>query len=84
MVLATRCCNDKVVCSDKEVWRITRMTHQRGQAVSGWYLAALQGWQHSRPACHSNGCKLLILWTERTSREAADLSDFVLAKKAAA
>ena len=30
-----------------------------------------------------NGCKLLVLWTERTSKEAADLSDFVIAKKAA-
>jgi quercetin dioxygenase-like cupin family protein len=31
-----------------------------------------------------NGCKLLVLWTERTSNEMPDLSDFVLAEKAPA
>ena len=31
-----------------------------------------------------NGCSLLVLWTERTQHEAADLSDFVIASKAAA
>jgi len=35
------------------------------------------------PHSTKNGCKLLVLWTERTSKEAADLSDFVIAKKAA-
>jgi len=31
-----------------------------------------------------NGCLLLVLWTERTQHEAADLSDFVIADRAAA
>jgi redox-sensitive bicupin YhaK (pirin superfamily) len=31
-----------------------------------------------------NGCRLLVLWTERTQHEAADLSDFVIADRAAA
>ncbi len=26
----------------------------------------------------NNGCKLLVLWTERTASEAANLGDFVL------
>jgi quercetin dioxygenase-like cupin family protein len=30
-----------------------------------------------------NGCKLLVLWSERTEHEAADLSDFVIARAAA-
>jgi uncharacterized cupin superfamily protein len=36
------------------------------------------------PHSTKNGCKLLVLWTERTSHESADLSDFNIAKKAAA
>src|ERR1700740_1635168 len=36
------------------------------------------------PHTTKNGCKLLILWTERTSKGAADLSDFVLATEKAA
>ena len=36
------------------------------------------------PHTTKNGCKLLVLWTERTSNEAADLSDFTLASKKAA
>ena len=36
------------------------------------------------PHTTKNGCKLLILWTERTSSESADLSDFVMAAKAMA
>ena len=36
------------------------------------------------PHATTNGCRLLILWTERTSKEAADLSDFVLATEKAA
>ena len=35
------------------------------------------------PHATKNGCKLLVLWTERTSKEAADLSDFIIAQKAA-
>jgi mannose-6-phosphate isomerase-like protein (cupin superfamily) len=31
-----------------------------------------------------NGCKLLVLWTEHASHEAADLGDFTVATKAAA
>ena len=31
-----------------------------------------------------NGCKLLVLWTERTANESADLSDFTVADQAAA
>ena len=36
------------------------------------------------PHSTRNGCKLLVLWTERTLREAADLSDFIVATKAVA
>jgi len=36
------------------------------------------------PHSTKNGCKLLVLWTERTSKEAADLSDFTLASQKAA
>ena len=36
------------------------------------------------PHATKNGCKLLILWTERPSKEAADLSDFVIASEKAA
>jgi len=36
------------------------------------------------PHATKNGCKLLVLWTERTTHEAADLSDFVIATKAGA
>ena len=35
------------------------------------------------PHSTKNGHKLLVLWTERTSHETADLSDFTLAKAAA-
>jgi redox-sensitive bicupin YhaK (pirin superfamily) len=34
------------------------------------------------PHATKNGCRLLVLWTERTSHESADLSDFTLASKA--
>jgi uncharacterized cupin superfamily protein len=36
------------------------------------------------PHTTKNGCRLLILWTERTSKGAADLSDFVVATEQAA
>jgi quercetin dioxygenase-like cupin family protein len=36
------------------------------------------------PHTTKNGCKLLVLWTERSSKEAADLSDFIFEGKAAA
>jgi len=47
--------------------------------------ASIPAHLHKEHGPHStkNGCKLLVLWTERTSKEAADLSDFVIAKKAA-
>lgn len=35
------------------------------------------------PHTTKNGCKLLDLWTERTSHESADLSDFIVEKAAA-
>jgi quercetin dioxygenase-like cupin family protein len=35
------------------------------------------------PHTTKNGCKLLALWTERTSHESADLSDFIVEKAAA-
>ena len=36
------------------------------------------------PHSTKNGCRLLVLWTERASKEAADLSDFTLATQRAA
>jgi quercetin dioxygenase-like cupin family protein len=30
------------------------------------------------PHTTENGCKVLVLWTERTSHETADLSDFIV------
>ena len=36
------------------------------------------------PHTTKNGCRLLILWAERTTKEAADLTDFVVTNKAAA
>jgi hypothetical protein len=36
------------------------------------------------PHSTQNGCRLLVLWTERSSHEAADLSDFIVATKAPA
>src|SRR5215510_4650927 len=36
------------------------------------------------PHTTKNGCRLLVLWTERSSKESADLSDFTLATQRAA
>ena len=36
------------------------------------------------PHSTKNGCKLLILWTERSPNESADLTDFIIAAKAMA
>ena len=36
------------------------------------------------PHATKNGCKLLVLWTEGTPHESADLTDFIVATKAAA
>ena len=35
------------------------------------------------PHATKNGCKLLALWTEHTSHESADLSDFIIEKAVA-
>ena len=35
------------------------------------------------PHSTKNGCKLLVLWTERSSNESANLSDFIFESKAA-
>jgi quercetin dioxygenase-like cupin family protein len=53
------------------------------QHLPGTTLHIKAGMPHG-PHGTKNGCKLLVLWTERTSREEADLSDFVLATEAAA
>ena len=53
------------------------------QYPAGTSLHFKAGKQHG-PHGTQNGCKLLVLWTERTQLEAADLSDFVIASKAAA
>jgi hypothetical protein len=33
------------------------------------------------PHCSENGCKVLVLWTERTPHEAANLADFTVAEQ---
>ena len=53
------------------------------QYQAGTSLHFKAGNEHG-PHSTKNGCKLLILWTERTSKEAADLSDFVVATERAA
>jgi quercetin dioxygenase-like cupin family protein len=35
------------------------------------------------PQSTKNGCRLLVLWTERSTNESADLSDFQIVSKAA-
>lgn len=35
------------------------------------------------PHTTKNGCRLLVLWMERSAHDTADLSDFIIAKKAA-
>jgi len=57
-------------------------TNEGKQYQAGTSLHFKAGKEHG-PHSTKNGCKLLVLWTERTSKEAADLSDFVIAKKAA-
>jgi quercetin dioxygenase-like cupin family protein len=58
-------------------------TNEGKQYQAGSSLHFKAGNVHG-PHTTKNGCRLLILWTDRTSKEAADLSDFVIAKKAAA
>jgi quercetin dioxygenase-like cupin family protein len=58
-------------------------TNEGKQYPAGTSLHFKAGKAHG-PHTTKNGCKLLILWTERTSKETADLSDFVLATERAA
>ena len=51
--------------------------------TAGTTLHIKAGMPHG-PHSTKGGCKLLVLWTERTTHEAADLSDFIVATKAAA
>ena len=53
-------------------------TNEGKQYQAGTSLHFKAGNVHG-PHATKNGCKLLILWTERTSKETADLSDFVVA-----
>ena len=55
----------------------------RNVSMPGTSLHFKAGKAHG-PQTTKNGCKLLVLWTERTSKEAADLSDFTLATQKAA
>jgi quercetin dioxygenase-like cupin family protein len=59
------------------------LTNEGKQYQPGTSLHFKAGNVHG-PHTTKNGCKLLILWTERSSHEAADLSDFILADKKAA
>jgi quercetin dioxygenase-like cupin family protein len=56
-------------------------TNEGKQYQAGTSLHFKAGSEHG-PHTTRNGCKLLVLWTERTANEAADLTDFVIAKKA--
>jgi quercetin dioxygenase-like cupin family protein len=47
--------------------------------LAGTSLHIKAGITHG-PQSTRNGCKLLVLWTERTSHGAADLGDFIVAK----
>ena len=57
-------------------------TNEGKQYQAGTSLHFKAGKAHG-PHSTKNGCKLLVLWTERTSKEAADLSDFTLATQKA-
>ena len=57
-------------------------TNEGKQYQTGTSLDFKAGTEHG-PHTTKNGCKLLVLWTERSAKEAADLGDFVIAKKAA-
>jgi quercetin dioxygenase-like cupin family protein len=56
-------------------------TNEGKQYQAGTSLHFKAGNAHG-PHATKNGCRLLVLWTERTSHESADLSDFTLASKA--
>jgi len=53
------------------------------QYQAGTSLHFKAGTPHG-PQATKNGCKLLILWTQRTSNETPDLTDFVLTTEAMA
>jgi quercetin dioxygenase-like cupin family protein len=57
-------------------------TNEGKQYPAGTSLHFKAGKAHG-PHATKNGCKLLVLWTERTSHESADLSDFKIVDKAA-
>ena len=58
-------------------------TNEGKQYQVGTSLHFKAGKAHG-PHSTKNGCKLLVLWTERSSKEAADLTDFTVATKKAA
>ena len=53
-------------------------TNEGKRYEAGTTLHIKAGTAHG-PHTTQNGCKLLVLWTERTSKEFADLSDFTVA-----
>src|SRR6516165_5779428 len=57
-------------------------TNEGKQYQAGTSLHFKAGKAHG-PHSTKNGCKLLALWTERSSKEAADLTDFTVEQKAA-
>ena len=57
-------------------------TNEGKQYQAGTSLHFKAGKVHG-PHATKNRCRLLVLWTERTSHESADLSDFTVATKAA-
>ena len=57
-------------------------TNEGKQHQAGTSLHFKVGQEHG-PHTTKNGCKLLVLWTDGTSKGAADLTDFVITKKAA-
>jgi ChrR Cupin-like domain len=50
------------------------------QHLAGTSLHFKVGKEHG-PHTTKNGCKLLVLWTDGTTKAAADLSDFIITKK---
>jgi len=58
-------------------------TNEGKQYRAGTSLHFKAGKEHG-PHTTKNGCRLLVLWTERSSNESADLSDFTLAAQRAA
>jgi len=58
-------------------------TNEGKQYPAGSSLHFKAGKAHG-PQSTKNGCRLLILWTERTLNESADLSDFTLTEQRAA